>query len=264
MSRRSCAKNAALSHPQQRAALLRCFCRVWAARYGAAVDEGQVTIAHRIANVRARIAAACDRAARPTSSVQLLAVSKTKSEAAIREAYSAGQRDFGENYVQELAAKAATLADLPDLRFHLIGPLQRNKVKQVLPIAALLHTVDRETLADEIQKRAEALDRIVAVLIEVNVGGELSKAGCTPDNAARLADHVRACKNLSLRGLMTIPPDTDDRDRTRGYFAALRDLREKIGNLPDLSMGMSHDFEVAIEEGATIVRVGTAIFGSRS
>ncbi|MBK8252919.1 MAG: YggS family pyridoxal phosphate-dependent enzyme [Polyangiaceae bacterium] len=232
--------------------------------YCAPVDEGQLTIALRIAKVRTQIAAACERTLRPISSVQLLAVSKTKSEAAIREAYAAGQRDFGENYVQEMVAKAAALADLPDLRLHLIGPLQRNKVKQVLPIAALIHTVDRETLADEIQKRAEALGRVVPVLIEVNVGGELSKAGCTPDDAERLADHVRACKNLSLRGLMTIPPDTDDRDRTRGYFAALRDLRDKIGNLPDLSMGMSHDFEIAIEEGATIVRVGTAIFGSRS
>lgn len=228
------------------------------------VDEQHTTIAGRLAEVRGRIAAAAARAGRPAESVTLLAVSKTKSEALIREAYAAGQRDFGENYVQELCAKAAALSDLPDLRWHLIGPLQRNKVKQVVPVAALVHTVDRPALAEEIEKRAAAAGRTVPVLIEVNVGGEASKAGCPPFGVAALAGVVRAMPHLSLRGLMTIPPDTEDREQARPFFAALRALRDQIGELSELSMGMSHDFEIAVEEGATIVRVGTAIFGSRS
>ena len=229
-----------------------------------AVDEQHTTIAARLAEVRGRIAAAAERAGRSAEGVTLLAVSKTKSEAAIREAYAAGQRDFGENYVQELTAKAAALSDLPGLRWHLIGPLQRNKVKQVAPIAALVHTVDRAALAEEIEKRAAAAGRVVPVLIEVNVGGEASKAGCPPGDAAALAAAVRAMPHLSLRGLMTIPPDTEDREEARPFFAALRALRDGIGGLPELSMGMSHDFEIAVAEGATIVRVGTAIFGARA
>jgi pyridoxal phosphate enzyme (YggS family) len=228
------------------------------------VDAQHTTIAERLAEVRGRIAAAAARAGRPAESVTLLAVSKTKSEALIREAYAAGQRDFGENYVQELCEKAAALADLPGLRWHVIGPLQRNKVKQVVPVAALVHTVDRPALAEEIEKRAAAAGRVVPVLLEVNVGGEASKAGCPPAEAAALAAAVRALPHLSLRGLMTIPPDTEDREQARPFFAALRALRGNLGDLPELSMGMSHDFEIAVAEGATIVRVGTAIFGSRS
>lgn len=225
--------------------------------------ERETTIAGRLAAVRAHIEAAAARAGRPGRSVTLVAVSKTKPEAAIREAYAAGQRDFGENYVQELAAKAAALSDLPDIRWHLIGPLQRNKVKQVVPLISLLHTVDRAALAEEIEKRAAAASRVVPVLIEVNVGGEASKAGCAPGDAAALADVVRSLPHLELRGLMTIPPDTGDREQARPFFAALRSLGAAIGGALELSMGMSHDHEIAIEEGATIVRVGTAIFGSR-
>lgn len=228
------------------------------------VDEPQTPIAGRLAGIRARIAEAAARAGRPAGSVTLLAVSKTKPEALIREAYAAGQRDFGENYVQELAAKAAALSDLPELRWHLIGPLQRNKVKQVAPVASLVHTVDRPSLAEEIEKRAAAAGKVIPVLLEVNVGGEASKAGCSPDEAPALAAAVRAMPHLSLRGLMTIPPDTEDREEARPFFVALRRLRDAIGDLPELSMGMSHDFEIAVEEGATIVRVGTAIFGARS
>ena len=196
--------------------------------------------------------------------MKLLAVSKTKPESLVREAYAAGQRDFGENYVQELVAKAAALADLPDLRWHLIGPLQRNKVKQVVPVASLVHTVDRAALAEELSKRAAAAGRTVRVLLEVNVAGEASKAGCSPDEAPALAAAVRSLPGLSLGGLMTIPPDTEDRELARPYFRRLREIRDAIGDLPELSMGMSHDFEIAVEEGATIVRVGTAIFGSRA
>jgi pyridoxal phosphate enzyme (YggS family) len=222
------------------------------------------TVAERLGAVRAKIAAAAARAGRPPEGVRLLAVSKTKPEALIRAAYAAGQRDFGENYVQELVAKAPALADLPDLRWHVIGPLQRNKVKQVVPVAALVHTVDRAELASELDKRAAAAGRVVAVLLEVNVSGEASKAGCSPDAAHRLADAVRALPHLRLAGLMTIPPDSGEREQARPFFAALRELRGRLGgDLAELSMGMSQDFEIAIEEGATIVRVGTAIFGAR-
>ncbi len=223
------------------------------------------TIAERLAAVRERVAEAAARAGRSEGSVRLLAVSKTKPEALVREAYAAGQRDFGENYVQELCAKAAALADLTDLRWHLIGPLQRNKVKLVVPITSLVHTIDRAALAEELSKRAAGSEKTLRVLLEVNVAGEASKAGCSPEDAVTLAAAVRALPHLELAGLMTIPPDTDDRELARPYFRRLRELRDAIGGaLPELSMGMSHDFEIAVEEGATIVRVGTAIFGARA
>lgn len=223
------------------------------------------TIAERLAAVRARIAEATTRAGRPEGSVRLLAVSKTKPEALIREAYAAGQRDFGENYAQELATKAMALADLKDLRWHMIGPLQRNKAKLVVPVAKVVHTVDRPELAEELSKRAAGTGKTPQVLLEVNVAGEASKAGCTPEGAVGLAALVRQLPHLDLVGLMTIPPDTDDRELARPFFRRLRELRDALGGgLTELSMGMSHDFEIAIEEGATIVRVGTAIFGARS
>jgi pyridoxal phosphate enzyme (YggS family) len=225
----------------------------------------ETTIAERLALVRERIAEAALRAGRAPESVRLLAVSKTKPAELVRAAYEAGQREMGENYVQELGAKAAALSDLGELRWHMIGPLQRNKVKQVVGVAALVHTVDRVSLAEEIEKRAAAIGRVVPVLLEVNVAGEASKAGCSPEEAPALAAAVRAMPHVELRGLMTIPPDTEDREEARPYFRRLRELRDRLGgDLPELSMGMSHDFEIAIEEGATIVRVGTAIFGARS
>ncbi len=223
------------------------------------------TIAERLAAVRARVAEATARAGRPEGSVRLLAVSKTKSEAQIREAYAAGQRDFGENYAQELATKATALADLKGVRWHMIGPLQRNKAKLVVPVAKVVHTVDRAELAEELSKRAAGTGKTPQVLLEVNVAGEASKAGCTPEGAVGLAALVRGLPHLDLVGLMTIPPDTDDRELARPFFRRLRELRDALGGgLSELSMGMSHDFEIAIEEGATIVRVGTAIFGARS
>lgn len=223
------------------------------------------TIAERLAAVHERIAAAAARAGRPAESIRLVAVSKTKPAEMIREAYAAGQRDFGENYAQELSQKAEALADLPGIKWHFIGPLQRNKVKLIAGVTSLVHTVDRPELAAELARRAVAPGRVLPVLLEVNVSGEATKAGCSPPQAPSLAAEVRALAYLRLDGLMTIPPDTDDREQARPYFAALRRLRDEIGgDLPELSMGMSHDFEIAIEEGATIVRVGTAIFGSRA
>ena len=195
--------------------------------------------------------------------VTVVAVSKTHPPEAVREAYAAGQRDFGENYAQEWRDKAAALADLPDLVWHFVGSLQTNKVKLLLgaapPRAAWVHTVDREELARELSKRATARGAGVKVLLEVNVAREPQKAGCAPEEVPRLAAAVGALPGLELRGLMCIPPAEGD---PRPHFRALRALRDRLG-LPDLSMGMTADWEAAVEEGATLVRVGTAIFGAR-
>ncbi len=223
-------------------------------------------IAARLAEVRGQIDEACRRAGRAPGSARLLAVSKTKPIEAIRAAHAAGQRDFGENYAQELDEKATALADLPDLRWHAIGQLQRNKVKQVVKSAAVIQAVDRVDLGLEIDKRAAAIGRTIEVMVEVNVGGEASKGGCAPADLGALLASLRGCPHLRVTGLMTIPPATDDPEGARPHFAALRALRDQHGGagaLPELSMGMSHDFVVAIEEGATLVRIGTAIFGAR-
>lgn len=215
-------------------------------------------IAERLAAVRARLRAG----------VTLVAVSKTQPASAIREAYAAGQRDFGENYAQEWRDKAAALADLPDLAWHFIGGLQTNKVKYLLPRDPALpavrwvHTLDRAALAEELSRRAAARGGPAArVLLEVNLGAEAAKSGCAPADLRRLAEAVRRLPGLELRGLMCIPPAGED---PRPHFARLRALRDALGpGLPDLSMGMSGDYAAAIEEGATLVRVGTAIFGER-
>jgi pyridoxal phosphate enzyme (YggS family) len=191
--------------------------------------------------------------------VTLVAVSKTHPPEAIREAYAAGQRDFGENYAQEWRAKADALADLPDLVWHFVGGLQTNKAKLLAPRAGWIHTVDREELARELSKRYAAKGAVARALLEVNVAREPQKAGCDPDAAERLADAVRALPGLELRGLMCIPPAEGD---PRPHFAALRALADRL-RLPDASMGMSGDWREAIAEGSTIVRVGTAIFGAR-
>lgn len=217
-------------------------------------------IAARLAEVRGRIAAACARASRPVEGVTLVAVSKTHPVSAIREAYAAGQRVFGENYVQELVEKAEALADLPDVSLHFIGHLQRNKVRDVLRARAVIETLDSARLADELAKRAERVR--VPVLVQVNVAGEAQKSGCSVEELPRLIEHVRALPSLELRGLMTIPPLEAEPEANRPHFAALRELA-RAHSLADLSMGMSADLEVAVEEGATLVRVGTAIFGER-
>jgi len=224
------------------------------------------TIKDALRSVRADIAAAAQTAGRDPASVKLLAVSKTKPAEAVAEAYDAGQRDFGENYSQELVQKAAALSHLAELRWHHIGHLQSNKVKQLLPIAYLFHGVDRLSLSAEMDKRAAVLNRPVGVLVEVSLGDEETKSGCSPDELAGLVAAVRASHHLELCGLMTMPPLFEDPELARPYFRRLRELRDAHGGaeaLPELSMGMSNDFRVAIEEGATIVRVGTAIFGGR-
>lgn len=227
---------------------------------------GGVSIAQRLEEVRARVARAEQQAGRPAGSVRLVAVSKMHPAEAIREAYAAGQRDFGENYLQELEAKASALSDLVDLRFHVIGHIQSNKAKIAVRHGAVIHTVDTPSLAGELGKRAAGRGAPLPVLIEVNVGGEAQKSGASPDAVGAVIAAISARPELTLRGLMTVPPTTEDPEGARPYFARLRALREAHGGpaaLPELSMGMSHDLEVAVAEGATLVRVGTAIFGAR-
>lgn len=216
-----------------------------------------MTVRQRLDEVRGRIARADAR--RGGQETKLVAVSKTQPASAVREAYEAGQRAFGENYVQELVAKAKELADL-DIEWHFIGHLQRNKVKDVLSVASVVQSIDRSALAVEASKRAT---KPLAVLLEVNVAKEPQKSGVEPSAVAALVEEVRALPNLELRGLMAVPPFVDDVEETRVHFRALRRLSEELGAGPELSMGMSNDFEVAIEEGATIVRVGSSIFGAR-
>jgi PLP dependent protein len=213
-------------------------------------------IAEDLARVRAQIPAG----------VTLVAVSKTQPAEAVREAYAAGQRHFGENYAQEWRDKAAALADLDGLVWHFIGALQTNKVKYVVgppgaPRAAWVHTVDRLALGEELSKRSARRGDVTRVLIEVNVAGEASKSGCAPADLPALREALGRLPALEVRGLMCIPPAEED---PRPHFARLRALRDELGgDLPDLSMGMSGDYAAAIDEGATIVRVGTAIFGAR-
>jgi PLP dependent protein len=219
-------------------------------------------IAQRLAAVQARVARACARAGREAHDVRLIAVSKKHSVEAMRAAYAAGQRDFGENYVQELTHKARLLAELPDLRLHFIGRLQRNKVKDVLRARAVIGTLDSIALAQAVAERAEQVGARAEVLVQVNVGDEPQKAGVAPSALAELVAAVGGLSSVSLLGLFAIPPAGDDPQAARPYFRLLRELAQQHG-LRELSMGMSDDFEIAIEEGATSVRVGTAIFGPR-
>jgi pyridoxal phosphate enzyme (YggS family) len=225
-------------------------------------------VAAALNDVRARIREAAKVSGREHDSVKLIAVSKTHPAAAIREAYAAGQRDFGENYVQELLQKAEALRDLTELRWHLIGHLQRNKVKQVAPLVSLLHTVDSLELARELDKRVGTATpaRRLPVLVEVSIAGEQQKHGAAPGALAELLAEIEALPALALRGLMCVPPFTEDAAAARPHFEHLRALREQHGGvsrLPELSMGMTHDLEQAVAAGATLVRVGTAIFGAR-
>jgi pyridoxal phosphate enzyme (YggS family) len=193
--------------------------------------------------------------------VALVAVSKFHGAVAIREAYAAGQRVFGENYAQELAEKRAALADLPDLSFHFIGGLQRNKVKLLVPAAEVVETLASAEAARALSKRATELGVEVTALVQVNVSREPQKSGVLPEQLGALLDAARALPALRVTGLMAIP-EADHAERARASYAALRTLAEAHG-LRELSMGMSDDLELAIAEGATIVRVGTAIFGPR-
>ena len=220
------------------------------------------TTGQRLESVRRRVHDAACRAGRDPSEVRLIAVSKAKGAALVREAYEAGQRDFGENYVQEFVAKAEALADLEGICWHMIGHLQTNKVKQVIQVAHVVQTVDSERLARELGKRAEAAGREIDVLVEVNVGQEQSKTGCGPKEAPMVVEAVRAQQSLHLQGLMTVPPFHLDVSEVAVHFERLGVLARELG-VRELSMGMSHDFEEAIMRGATMVRVGTAIFGAR-
>ena len=225
----------------------------------------EVTIAARWAAVMERVEAAAERAGRDAAEVTVIAVSKTFPADAIVEVLDAGATDIGENRAQELRDKMAALGDRP--RWHFVGPLQTNKVRSLAGRIALIHSVDRFGLGEAIARRAAAIGATQDVLIEVNLGGEAAKAGVEPPRAAALAAEVDALDGVSVKGVMAIPPASDDPEETRGYFkelAALRDeIAAKVPGATGLSMGMTRDFEVAIEEGATWVRVGEAIFGPR-
>ncbi len=223
-------------------------------------------VADALEVVRTRIDRAAAAAGRDAKTVRLVAVSKTKPAEAIRDAYAAGQRDFGENYARELGEKAGALADLEGIRWHFIGHLQSNKAKVVAPIAHLVHAVDSASLARELAKRfvpRESQPKL-SVLVEVNVGGEAQKHGTKPEDVANLLDAIDAEKALVLAGLMTMPPhDLDAATRAFEELGALRDRCGGAKRLPELSMGMSDDLEIAVACGATLVRVGSAIFGAR-
>ena len=212
----------------------------------------------RLAAVRERIARAAGRTRRDPAQITLLAVTKLFPAKVIRQAYELGLREFGENYVREFEDKAPEVADLADARFHLIGHLQSNKARKAAELFQVIQTVDSPKLARRLNDAGRALD----VMLEVKLSEEEAKSGADPASLAELIEAVRACGNLRLLGLMTMPPWTDDPEASRPYFRRLRELAERHG-LRQLSMGMSHDLEAAIEEGATCVRVGTALFGER-
>lgn len=221
--------------------------------------------------VRARIAAACARSGRDPAEVRLLPVSKTVPETRIRMAYAAGFREFGENKAQEVLSKAETMADLPDLRWSVIGHLQTNKAKIVARFAGEFQALDSLRVAEALDCRLQAEGRALDVLVQVNTSGESSKFGLPPEEVTRFVRELPAYTALRVRGLMTLALLSADPTRVRPCFALLRDLREHLRQdapagivMDELSMGMSGDFELAIEEGATVVRVGQAIFGARA
>ena len=231
-----------------------------------------MSIAENIAAVREQIAVAARRAGRSADSITLMGVTKTHPPERIREAYAAGLRLFGENRVQEFVGKAGALADLEGAEWHMIGHLQSNKASKAAELFSAVDSVDSIKLADKLDESGRGLGKKIAVLIEINVGGEAAKSGVAPDSRELDALLLAAPRfeALEFHGFMTVPPFTDDPEGSRPFFRKLRELRDEIAarKLPAiqtnvLSMGMSHDFEVAIEEGSRCVRVGTAIFGER-
>jgi pyridoxal phosphate enzyme (YggS family) len=216
------------------------------------------TLEQRLAEVRLRIARAADRAHCDATQIMLLAVTKVFPAQVIRDAYALGLREFGENYVQEFEGKLPEVSGLTGARFHLIGHLQSNKSGRAAEMFHCIQTVDSPKLARRLNETGKALD----ILLEVKLSPEQAKAGAAPEQLPDLIAAVRECANLRLLGLMTMPPWSADREQSRPYFRRMRELAAQHG-LPQLSMGMSHDLEAAIEEGATIVRVGTALFGKR-
>lgn len=221
------------------------------------------TIAENISTLAERIRSAAQAVQRDPASVGLLAVSKTKPASDLRDAYEAGLRDFGENYLQEALGKQAELSDLP-LIWHFIGPIQSNKTRAIAEHFAWVHSVDRLKIAQRLSEQRPPELPPLNICIQVNVSGEASKSGCSPEDLPALAQAISALPNLKLRGLMAIPEPTDDRDEQNASFAAVSTLQAQLGlPLDTLSMGMSHDLEAAIAQGATWVRIGTALFGAR-
>lgn len=225
-------------------------------------------VTENLKKVEEKITEACQRAGRDRSEVTLIAVSKTKPEAMVEEAYAAGQRDFGENKVQEICRKTEVLP--ADIRWHMIGHLQRNKVRQVIDKACMIHSVDSLRLAETISQEAVKHELTVPILVEVNVAQEESKFGVTSEETIALVEDIAKLPGLSIKGLMTIAPYVADPEENRPIFRKLKQLSVDIANkninnvtMSVLSMGMTNDYVVAIEEGATMVRVGTGIFGER-
>lgn len=230
-------------------------------------SPSQTTIQTQFRSVQQRIEAAAIAAKREPNSVLLIAVSKLHPVSAIEALRAIGHSDFGENYVQEWSEKQTQLAHDHGLRWHLIGHLQTNKAKLVAPLAAMVQSVDSLKIAQALDRHAGARSAPLPVLVQVNVGDEEQKSGCSPQELSSILDGVAKCSNLVLRGLMTIPPVTENPADSMRYFTALVALRDRFGGaarLPELSMGMTHDLDYAISAGATMVRVGTAIFGSRT
>lgn len=230
-----------------------------------------IGIAGNLDQVRSKIAAAAERAGRNPSDVTLIAVSKTFGEPHLREAYAAGQRDFGENKVQEALQKIAATADTPGIRWHLIGHLQTNKARKAAGSFACVHTVDSIDLLRRLDAAAAEQRASPDVLIQVDLAGETTKFGASEDQVEVIAREAIDARAVRLSGLMLMPPWSANQEETRPWFVRLRDLRDRLAAtdipasaLRHLSMGMSHDFEAAVEEGATLVRVGTAIFGART
>lgn len=227
-----------------------------------------MSIAENIEAIRQRIAQAAVKAGRDPEQVRLVAVSKTKPAVAIAEAFKSGQLIFGENYVQELVGKSAELPQ--EICWHFIGHLQSNKVRQIAGLVDMIHSVDRISLAHEIHRQWSALGKCCDILIQVNISKEATKSGTSSAELLDLVREVATLSHLRIRGLMTMPPFFDDPEAARPYFAALRELAREVeaAKIPgvemrELSMGMSGDFEAAIAEGATLVRVGSALFGER-
>jgi PLP dependent protein len=227
-----------------------------------------MTISGNLSQINQRIRAAAEKAGRDPASVRLVAVSKTRPTADIIAAFQAGQTVFGENYIQELVPKLAEVQE--SVQWHVIGHLQSNKVKYIAGKVALIHSVDRVSLATEIDRQWGKLGKICDVLIQVNISGEVTKSGTTEAGAIQLVRECALLPNIRVRGMMTMPPFFDDPEAARPYFAELRRLSEAIAaqqiagvGMTELSMGMSGDFETAVQEGATLVRIGTAIFGER-
>lgn len=230
--------------------------------YDKELSLSETSFESRLAAVESRIQAALARCGRTRSDVTLVAVSKKFSAEYLRRAFDAGMRIFGENYVQEFAEKKPALADLASAQFHLIGHLQSNKARQAAELFDVIHTADSVKLIQRLDAAASDLGKTLRILVEIKLSGEAAKSGADAAALPEILAAARAAKSLSLDGLMTMPPWSADAEASRPYFKQLRQLAEQYG-LKQLSMGMSNDLEVAIEEGATIVRVGTALFGPR-